>query len=162
MSLYSLNLKVSGLISTVNKTIQKYSALELVPFSTKVYETTSIANNLIFDCGNVQKRTFSVNLIENISSIKFINVIAKGRAPKGSPLFVPLIEKGEGLSGHDRRGQLGLSLDQDVLVVSVGFLARFDGGIDAGLDAADALHQRILLLPKGLASLGQSLLLRLR
>ena len=48
MSLYSLNLKVSGLISTVNKTIQKYSALELVPFSIKVYDTTSVANNLIF------------------------------------------------------------------------------------------------------------------
>ena len=78
MSLYSLNLKVSSLISTVNKTIQKYSALELVPFSTKVYETTSIANNLIFDCGNVQKRNFSVNLIENISSIKFINFVPNG------------------------------------------------------------------------------------
>ena len=78
MSLYSLNLKLSGLISTVNKTIQKYSALELVPFSTKVYETTSIANNLIFDCGNVQKRNFSVNLIENISSIKFINFVPNG------------------------------------------------------------------------------------
>ena len=78
MSLYSLNLKLSGLISTVNKTIQKYSALELVPFSTKVYETTSIANNLIFDCGNVQKRNFTVNLIENISSIKFINFVPNG------------------------------------------------------------------------------------
>ena len=73
MSLYSLNLKLSGLISTVNKTIQKYSALELVPFSTKVYDTTSIANN-----GNVQIRTFSVNLTENISSIKFINFVPNG------------------------------------------------------------------------------------
>ena len=101
-------------------------------------------------------------IIYLIIIVLFINVIAKGRAPKGSPLFVPLIEKGEGLSGHDRRGQLGLSFDQDVLVVSVGFLACFDGCIDAGLDAADALHQGILLLPKGLASLGQGLLLRLR
>ena len=128
MSLYSLNLKLSGLISTVNKTIQKYSALELVPFSTKVYETTSIANNLIFDCGNVQKRNFTVNLIENISSIKFINVVPNGEYI----VFIrPLSQKIIIMKSSCLNNLLGDSVFEEVFLARVlwspfGMLVQFD------------------------------------
>ena len=128
MSLYSLNLKLSGLISTVNKTIQKYSALELVPFSTKVYETTSIANNLIFDCGNVQKRNFSVNLIENISSIKFINFVPNGEYI----IFIrPLSQKNIIMKSSCLNNLLGDTVFEEVFLARVlwspfGMLVQFD------------------------------------